>query len=50
MNIVEVPLAGGPATVVACGVQDLYSLAVDEHDVFYSTWDAQGSLNKVAKP
>jgi hypothetical protein len=50
MNIVQVPLAGGPTTIVACGVHDLYSLAVDEHDVFYSTWLAQGSLNKVAKP
>jgi hypothetical protein len=50
MKIVEVPLAGGPATIVACGVHDLYSLAVDEHDVFYSTWLAEGSLNKIAKP
>jgi hypothetical protein len=50
MNIVEVPLAGGPTSIVACGVHDLYSLAVDAHDVFYSTWLAQGSLNKIAKP
>ena len=49
MSITEVPLAGGSARTVAC-VHDLYSLAVDTHDVFYSTWLADGSLNKVAKP
>jgi hypothetical protein len=50
MKIVEVPLAGGPTTFIACDVHDLYSLAVDEHAVFYSTWLAEGSLIRIAKP
>jgi hypothetical protein len=49
MDIFAVPLSGGPTTSVACGVRNVYSLAVDENAVYYSTWDATGSLSKVSK-
>jgi hypothetical protein len=50
MHIFAVPLAGGPTTRVACGVHNVYSLAVDDRAVYYSTWDATGSLSRVLKP
>lgn len=49
MDLFATPLVGGRTASVACGVQNVYSLAVDENALYFSTWDATGSLSKVSK-
>ena len=44
------PRIEGSAAWLACNVQDVYSLAVDESTLYYSTWDATGSLYGVPLP
>jgi hypothetical protein len=48
-DIVKAPLAGGTPRTIACGIENVYSLAVDSTHVYYSTWDANGLLARLPK-
>jgi hypothetical protein len=48
-DIFAIPISGGPPMPIACHVFGVYSMAVDDNDVYFSTWDTVGTLSKVPK-
>jgi hypothetical protein len=47
--IVVTPLEGGSARTIACGVSSVYAIAVDETDVYFSTWLADSFIGRFPK-
>ena len=46
-DILAAPLSGGPARTLACAVQDVYGLTVDDTDVYYFTYTASPIIGKI---
>ncbi|HMI84174.1 MAG TPA: hypothetical protein VK550_08760 [Polyangiaceae bacterium] len=46
-DIVTGSLVGGPTRKIACRLSSVYALAVDETDVYFSTWLARGAPGKI---
>jgi hypothetical protein len=46
-DVLTSPLAGGPTRTIACHVYAVYALAVDDTDVYFSTYLASGAPGKI---
>jgi hypothetical protein len=46
-DVVASPIAGGAARKIACHVSSIYAFAVDETDLYDSTWLAPGAPGKM---